>query len=408
MDARLPATVRETAARLESAGHACWLVGESLVQVLLGSGPSAFELATTAPVEASLALFPSAVPTWPERGIVTLPAGAVPIDLASLRWGDRVEDDLAHRDFSVLAMAWSPIDQVLVDPASGREDLAAGRLRCVGDPSERLHEDPVRVLRAGRVTAEWGLEPDAALENALAGVAPALASVPAVRQRRELCRLLLADGADRGLALLRRTGVERRLVRDVRPDAAGLVAATPPVLELRLAAWLRGARSRALLKHLRFGLARSQHVEQLLEYHPLDERVSAGRDRSVLKLARQLAPSEIEALFSMRAWELSHSETESGQPDDDDSEARKRLAALRNALERVQRNQERSAQRTRLQIDGETVMDLLDCEPGRQVGAALRFAAEWVADDPARNDPERLRSAILAWSRENDPNGSLR
>jgi hypothetical protein len=51
-------------------------------------------------------------------------------------------------------------------------------------------------------------------------------------------------------------------------------------------------------------------------------------------------------------------------------------------------------------------MALLGCSPGRQVGAALRFAAEWVAEDPTRNDPDRLREAIVAWSQPDEPTRS--
>ena len=71
---RLPAAVREVAARLESQGHGAWWVGESLARALRGEPAArqpAWELATGASSEEALALFPSAVPTSPERGVVT-------------------------------------------------------------------------------------------------------------------------------------------------------------------------------------------------------------------------------------------------------------------------------------------------------------------------------------------------
>lgn len=397
--ATLPAAVHAIVSRLEREGFEAWVVGESLARLARGLAPAAFEVATTATPEQVLALFPHGVPTHPERGVVTVPTGAEPVDLTALRWGARVEDDLAHRDFTVLAMAWSPIREELRDPWAGRADLQAGRLRAVGDAAARLHEDPVRLLRAARLAADWSLEPDRALEEAMRTVAPALAVVPAVRLRAELVRLLLSPEPARGLDLLRRTGVEQRLVRDVRPDAAELVAALPARLELRLAAWLRGARARGLLRRLRFGLERSSHVERLLEHHPLDERVTATRDRSVLRLLRQLDALDVAGLFEMRHWELARAAA-SGEPAADVAEARKRLEALANAIERVRSNEARSAERTRLAVGGQQVMAWLGWTPGRQVGRALRFAREWVAEDPSRNEPERIREALLAWSRQ--------
>ncbi len=389
--ATLPAAVREAASCLDRAGHDAWLVGEGLTRLLRGDAPAAFELCTPASVDDCLDLFPHAVPTHPDRGVVTVPAGPAPIDVTGLRWGPKIEDDLAHRDFTVLAMAYAPVREEWIDPSSGLADLEAGVLRGVGDPLARMHEDPVRVLRAARLVAEWDLVCDPSVEQAMTQVAPSLVSVSSTRLRAELCRILLADGAERGLSLLRKTGVERRLVRDVRPDAAALVGAMPAVLELRLAAWLRGAAARALLKRLRFGLVRSQHVARLLEHHPLDTKLNANRDRSVLRAHRQLSETDLAALFRMREWEIAQA--------GDDPEARKRLEAVRNGLERVRQNTARSEARTVLCLDGSAVMALLDCPPGRQVGAALRFAAEWVAADPARNEPDRLREAILAWSR---------
>lgn len=402
--ATLPAAVLAIASRLESEGFEAWLVGEPLARLARGLAPAAFELATTAVPEQMLALFSHGVPTHPERGVVTVPTGAAPVDLTSLRWGGRVEDDLAHRDFTVLAMAWAPVREELRDPWGGREDLRAGRLRAVGDAVARLHEDPLRLLRAARLAAEWSLEADRALEEAMRAVAPALTVVPAVRLRSELVRLLLAPDPARGLELLRRTGVEQRLVRDVRPDAARLVAALPARLELRLAAWLRGARARGLLKRLRFGLERSRRVERILEHHPLDERVAPTRDRSVLRLLRQLGADDVTGLLEMRAWELADAER-SGPPGSDGAAARKDLEAVRHAIDRVRESRSRSTERTRLAVGGEQVMEWLGWGPGPRVGRALRFASDWVAADPSRNHPERIREALLAWSQQAEDEG---
>jgi tRNA nucleotidyltransferase (CCA-adding enzyme) len=287
----------------------------------------------------------------------------------------------------------------LIDPHGGADDLEARRLRCVGEPEDRLREDPLRVLRAARLVSEWGFEADPQLEEALVAAAPSLEPIPAVRQRRELYRLLVGEHVEQALLLLRRTGVERAMVRGVRSDSPALVASMPRQLELRLAAWLRGTRPRGLLRRLRFGLARSRQVERLLEHHPLDKRVTPSRDRALLRLLRQLDEDSIAALFFMREWELART-----SEDDDVDRARKRLEAVRGGIDRVLENRSRSQRRTELALDGRTVMQLLGCGPGRRVGAALRFLSEWAGADPARNDPDALRAAVLDWANQNpDP-----
>jgi len=148
-----------------------------------------FDVATPAPIERVLALFPRAIPIGLRHGTVMVPTPAGPVDVTRFRSGPRLVDDLAHRDFTLNAIAWSP-GGALVDPHDGVADLAAGRLRAVGDADARLAEDPLRALRAARLVAERGFTPDPALVAAMARAAPAVAGVAAERLRAELERLL--------------------------------------------------------------------------------------------------------------------------------------------------------------------------------------------------------------------------
>ena len=131
LEDRLSPSVRDVSARLEAEGFESWLVGESHLRLLMGLKPEAFELATSAPPESSLDLFPKAVPTQLQHGIVTVPTGGTPVDLASFRHGPALRDDLAHRDFTVLAMAYRPATGTFFDPYDGHRDLEARELRCV-------------------------------------------------------------------------------------------------------------------------------------------------------------------------------------------------------------------------------------------------------------------------------------
>jgi tRNA nucleotidyltransferase (CCA-adding enzyme) len=398
--APVPAAVAAVAARLRGAGFGAWLVGEALHEHITGRRPRAFELATAAPAARTLDLFPAAVSTQPAHGIVTVPTAAGPVDVAPLRNGPDVEGDLERRPFTVFAIACDPNGTVWVDPHGGRADAAAGRLRCVGLAAERLRDEPLRALQALRLVAEHGYTIDPELEAALAAVGSRIKRLPASRSRPELARLLQGGHVGRGLALLRRSGLEARLVKGVRPDAADLVAALPRNLDLRLAGWLRGTRPGGLLRRQRFGIARSMHVERLLEHHPLDEKVTPNRDRSLLRLLRQLDDADLEALFAMREWELDRRADEPAAGDET-TDAEKRLAAVRAGIERVRQNRARTQEREELALDGRTVMQILGCGPGQRVGRALRFLADRAAEQPERNTPEDLRATLLDWSEHN-------
>ncbi|GHF94600.1 tRNA nucleotidyltransferase [Deinococcus piscis] len=117
--------------------------------------------------------------------------------------------DLGRRDFTVNALALRLCpgheEPELSDPFGGRADLAAGQLRATGSAAERLHEDPLRLLRAARFAAQ-GLAPDAELTAAAQAAAPRLAQVAPERLWHEWQRLFAAPRSSAGLRWLARVG----------------------------------------------------------------------------------------------------------------------------------------------------------------------------------------------------------
>jgi tRNA nucleotidyltransferase/poly(A) polymerase len=392
----LPEAVTAVVGRLERGGFEAWVVGDSLHALCIGAAPRAFEIATAAAAEDSLQLFPNAVPTQPRYGIVSVPAGAS-VDLVPFQSGAGLRGDLDHRDFTMFAMAWSPIQQRFLDPHDGRQDLSEGLLRCVGAATDRLQEDPVRALRAARLVAEHRYRVDRDLVAALPKTAIPLDEIPAARKRRELLRLLMAHHPSQGLALLREAGIERRFAANIRADAGELVEALPADPTLRIAAWLRGTRPSRTLRSLRFGIVRSRRIELLLGHHPLDEKVAPTNDRAVGQLLRLLSEAEIEALFDMREWELARRATDE-RAANSVAAARKRLDAIRSGIERIIDKRARAERRIGLALNGSAVMKLLGCRPGQRVGAALRFLGERVASNPDCNTPEVLAAELREWA----------
>lgn len=195
----LPQEVVEIAATLEAAGHETWAVGGALRDALLGEGQSDVDLATAAPPEVVIRLFPHTVPVGIRHGTVgvldrrrhlhevTTFRRDVETDgrHAVVSFGASLDEDLARRDFTINAIAYHPIHHQWRDPFGGREDLDAGVVRAVGPPRDRFREDYLRILRAVRFAARFGFVIEPATWAAARESAEGLQGLSAERVREE-------------------------------------------------------------------------------------------------------------------------------------------------------------------------------------------------------------------------------
>jgi tRNA nucleotidyltransferase (CCA-adding enzyme) len=104
---------------------------------------------------------------------------------AVVAYGVSLEEDLARRDFTINAIAYHPLRGEWRDPFGGRDDLARGLIRAVGEPAERFHEDYLRILRGLRFAARLGFTVEQATWEAAVAAAPGLAQLSAERVRDE-------------------------------------------------------------------------------------------------------------------------------------------------------------------------------------------------------------------------------
>lgn len=206
MSMDIPAYVGDCIEALEGAGFAAYAVGGCVRDALLGRTPHDFDLCTDARPEQTRAVFSGrplvlAGEKHGTVGVVT-PEGVVEIttfrqeggygDNRRPDWVDFITDlreDLARRDFTVNAMAYSPA-RGLADPFGGRQDLEKKILRAVGDPDTRFREDSLRILRGVRFCAAYGLTPDAETEAAMLRQAHLMEHLARERVFEELNKLL--------------------------------------------------------------------------------------------------------------------------------------------------------------------------------------------------------------------------
>ena len=141
-----------------------------------------------------------------------------------------IDNDVWRRDFTANALYYNVADFSIWDYVGGVEDIAARRLRLIGDPDTRYREDPVRMLRAARFEAKLGFELDAQTAEPLARLRDLLGGVPPARLFDETLKLFLSGHGARSLAVLRSRGLLAALL----PNVATYLAAHPDSLVEKL------------------------------------------------------------------------------------------------------------------------------------------------------------------------------
>lgn len=206
-------------------------VGGAVRDTLLGLEVSDIDIATRLTPEAVLDRLRDAkirvVPTGLAHGTVTavLPSG--PVEVTTLRrdvstdgrratvaFSEAWEEDAARRDFTINALYAAPFDGTVHDYHGGLVDLAAARVRFIGDPLQRIAEDHLRILRFFRFHARFGDVVDDAGLAACAARANDLMALSRERVASELLKLLIARSAVSVVRLM----VDRGILRAVLPE----------------------------------------------------------------------------------------------------------------------------------------------------------------------------------------------
>lgn len=264
----IPSPVHNCITLLESAGYECYCVGGCVRDHLLGLEPQDFDLCTSATPDQMRRVFEAfplvaagekhgTLGVVTEKGVVEITTFRAEGSYSDSRHPDWVvfvpelEQDLARRDFTINAMAWSP-SRGLRDPFGGQTDLENGILRAVGVPRKRFQEDALRILRGMRFAARFSLSIEEATFQAMLEEKQRLDSLAKERVFSELCKLLLVTDASLLLScaplvtqvipeLAPAVGFDQHTPHhayDIYTHICHVVEAAPRTLPLRLAALL--------------------------------------------------------------------------------------------------------------------------------------------------------------------------
>ncbi|MBR7185578.1 MAG: polynucleotide adenylyltransferase [Clostridia bacterium] len=324
-----PSAVTVLLTRLHEAGHEAYLVGGSLRDSLLGRPPHDWDIATSALPMQTLAVFADfrTIETGLKHGTVTVLSDDMPVEITTYRidgnyldarhpssvsFTRSLDEDLARRDFTVCAMAWSPYDggDGIVDLFGGREDLAAGIIRCVGQPEQRFREDALRILRAYRFASELSFTVEPETRAGARFCAGLLARISAERISSELSRTLLGAHAVAALTAMADDGVLGQICPEADRRALFALPQLPAELALRLALlfWhTTSARAAAALGELRFSGAVTRRVTAVLALRdlPLGEDAELTV-RQLLRAGGQTAAHDLLALRAALGETVAH------------------------------------------------------------------------------------------------------
>jgi poly(A) polymerase len=345
-------------------------------------------------------------------------------------FSDAVEADLARRDFTVNAMALALPEPQLIDPFDGAGDLAASRLRTPLVPEESFADDPLRMMRAARFVAGYGLQPDDGLVRAVEEMRHRLEIVSAERIRDELDKLVVVPDPSAGLWFLVDTRLSDEFLpelsamrleqdpihrhKDVLTHTIAVMAKTRPNRIVRLAALFHdvgkpktrsigssgvsfhhhevvGARmTRDRMRALKYPNDDIETVSRLVYLHLRFHTYRMGwTDSAVRRFVRDAGPLLDELIELTRCDCTTRNERKARALSRRMDELEDRIAVLEEQEELA---------RIRPDLDGNEVMAHLGIPPGREVGEALDHLLELRLEEGPLGDDEARRRLDEWWA----------
>jgi poly(A) polymerase len=453
--------LRELGSAFDAAGHELFLVGGSVRDALLGrlNSPDLDFTTNARPEQVQQAVRGWADAVWDtgiEYGTVGVGKDDYRLEITTfradrydrvsrnpeVRFGDRLDDDLVRRDFTVNAMAVRITGSgpgEFLDPLGGLVALRARVLDTPAAPSVSFGDDPLRMLRAARFVSQLGFTVAPRVQAAIEEMAPQLARISAERVAAELDKLLLGDDPVAGIDLLVQTGMgevvlpevggmrmaidEHHQHKDVYQHSLTVLRQAieleeeAPDLVLRWSALLHDIGKPATRQHeadggvsfhhhevvgakmvrkrmraLRYSKQMVDDVSQLVYLHLRFHGYGDGKwtDSAVRRYVTDAGPLLPRLHKLVRADCTTRNKRRAArlQAGYDQLEARIAELAAQENLDRV-----------RPDLDGNQIMELLGIPAGPQVGEAWRFLKELRLDrGPLTN--EEATAALLAWWRQ--------
>lgn len=217
-------TALKTVKQLKEAGYEAYIVGGAVRDLILGKNPKDFDVATNATPDKVRKIFRRSRIVGRRFPIVHVLFGAETVEVTTFRGGKTVsqnaegrimrdtvygtkEEDAKRRDFTCNALYYDPIDEKIFTIGTGMQDIQAKRLVMIGEPNERFREDPVRMLRAARISAKLEFSVEQNILTAIHNNSDLLKNEPPARLFDEITKELLCGHSSECLETLKQMGI---------------------------------------------------------------------------------------------------------------------------------------------------------------------------------------------------------
>ncbi len=224
----LPKDVENLLEKFKTAGFQIYIVGGAVRDLLMNKQVTNWDFTTDAKPEEILKVIPEGF--YDNRfGTVGLAVDSGIFEITTMRkegiykdfrhpsgvsWTNKIEEDLARRDFTVNAIALSA-DEKITDPFNGQNDIKNKLIKAVGNPSQRFQEDALRLMRAIRIAAELEFEIDKKTFEAIKQNANLIKEIAWERIRDELFKILASGNPDTGIIRLREVKISQIILPEL-------------------------------------------------------------------------------------------------------------------------------------------------------------------------------------------------
>ncbi len=432
----IPKEVRSIFKKFQTDGYQIYIVGGAVRDLLMKLGVKDWDFTTDAKPEEILKLLPDAfydnkfgTVRWGDFEITTMRKEGDykdhrhPVEVS---WTNKIEEDLARRDFTINALALS-LNLEIIDPFEGQVDIGKKLIRAVGNPANRFKEDALRLMRAVRIAAELEFDIEKNTLESIRQNAHLIDKIAKERVRDELFKILRSMNPYLGINKLREVGIIQEILPELE-SCFGIIQEGPKhdriydigehsLLTLKntpskdplvlLAALLHdvgkvktfrkdgqgnvtfynhdnvgGAIALSIAKRFNFSKKQTEKLYLLIRWHmfTLDEHQT---DSAVRRFIKNVGTSNLEDMFALRVGDRLGGGT-----------ATATSWRMEKFREKVREVMKKPFSITDLKVNGKDVMEVLNIKPSRKVGEILNTLFKEVSKDSSKNNREYLLKRI--------------
>lgn len=446
----IPQYIAEIINKLEQAGFPGYIVGGCVRDLLMGKEPQDWDITTKAKPDEIMRIFKEGK-YENAFGTVLIPiknkdqeAGIVEVTTYRSEQGysdrrhpdkvvfeDKLEKDLARRDFTINAMALrlrSGQAEKMIDLFGGEKDIKKRIIRAVGEPSDRFKEDALRMLRAIRLSCQLKFSIEPKTLRAIAKMAGSIKFIAKERVRDELIKILSSSRSYEGIELLHETkllqyiipelergvGVAQNhhhvysvfkhsllalkhcpsqdwrvkfasLLHDIaKPQTKRYIKGDPTIGSKQVATFYNhdivGAKfTKKIMQRLKFSTADTDKAANLVRHHMFYYNVDEVTAASVRRLIQKVGADNLKDLIDLRVADRLGSGVPKAKP--------YKLRHLEYMMKKVQHD---PISVKMLKINGDELMVMLKIKPGPKIGAILEVLLAEVIEEPKLNNKKYL------------------